>query len=53
MLAYGCWQEEMVLRLVPHRQYLFTLPKCLRPHFYLRYQLSELRRLVGDMLNAA
>ncbi|MCZ6882016.1 MAG: transposase zinc-binding domain-containing protein, partial [Gammaproteobacteria bacterium] len=32
MLAYGEWVEDEVLYPVPHRQYVFTLPKLLRPH---------------------
>ncbi|MES9898021.1 MAG: transposase zinc-binding domain-containing protein [Sedimenticola sp.] len=29
MLAYGDWVEDEVLTAVPHRQYVFTLPKLL------------------------
>ena len=41
MLAYGDWVEEEVLAAVPHRQYLFTVPKLLRPYFHQRYRLGD------------
>jgi transposase-like protein len=31
VLAYGEWVESNVLAPVPHRQYVFTLPRLLRP----------------------
>jgi len=33
MLIYGEWVEEEVLGPVPHRQYVFTVPKLLRGAF--------------------
>ncbi|MBI5910236.1 MAG: transposase zinc-binding domain-containing protein [Betaproteobacteria bacterium] len=33
VLAYGDWVEENVLAPVPHRQYVFTVPRILRPIF--------------------
>ena len=31
VLAYGDWVEEHILGLVPHRQYVFTVPRMLWP----------------------
>lgn len=50
MLAYGEWVEDEVLSPVPHRQYVFTLPKLLRPHYHRRRRLSELFRIVAGLL---
>jgi hypothetical protein len=50
MLAYGEWVEDEVLSPVPHRQYVFTLPKLLRPHYHRRRRLSELCRIVAGLL---
>ncbi|WP_177419309.1 transposase zinc-binding domain-containing protein [endosymbiont of Lamellibrachia barhami] len=50
MLAYGEWVEDEVLNPVPHRQYVFTLPKLLRPHFHLRRRLSQFCRIVSRLL---
>jgi hypothetical protein len=36
VLAYGEWVESNVLAPVPHRQYVFTLPRLLRPIFARR-----------------
>ncbi len=33
LLAYGEWEEENLLAPVLHRQYVFALPKLLRPWF--------------------
>ena len=33
VLAYGDWVDANVLAPVPHRQYVFTLPRLLRPMF--------------------
>ncbi len=33
VLLYGDWVEANVLAPVPHRQYVFTVPKLLRPAF--------------------
>ena len=53
MLAYGEWLEDNVLAPVPHRQYVFTLPKLARPFFRCRRRyLGELCRLVAALLNA-
>ena len=43
MLAYGDWVEENVLAPVPHRQYVFTVPRMLRPIF------SRRRTLLGEL----
>jgi hypothetical protein len=51
MLAYGEWLEQNLLARVPHRQYVFALPKLLRPFFrYRRRYLGELCRLVAGLL---
>ena len=48
MLAYGEWVEEHVLAPVPHRQYVFALPKLLRPWFrHDRARLGRLCQLVA------
>ena len=33
MLQFGTWVAEEVLAPVPHRQYVFTVPKMLRVYF--------------------
>lgn len=43
VLVYGEWVEQNVLAPVPHRQYVFTLPRMLRPVF------SRRRRLLGEL----
>ncbi|MBI2317008.1 MAG: transposase zinc-binding domain-containing protein [Betaproteobacteria bacterium] len=43
VLAYGDWVEENVLAPAPHRQYVFTLPRMLRPIF------SRRRGLLGKL----
>lgn len=43
VLAYGDWVEQNVLARVPHRQYVFTVPRILRPFFARR------RRLLGKL----
>ena len=43
MLAYGEWVDENVLAPVPHRQYVFTVPRLLRPIF------SRRRGLLGEL----
>ena len=51
MLAYGEWVEEHVLAPVPHRQYVFALPKLLRPWFrHDRARLGRLCQLVAKLL---
>ena len=45
VLAYGEWVESNVLAPVPHRQYVFTLPRLLRPMFARR------RALLGKLCN--
>ena len=43
-LALWClWLEDELLAPVPHRQFVFSLPKRLRPYFLRR------RRLLGDL----
>ena len=36
VLAWGDWVEQFVLRPVAHRQYVFTVPKLIRPFFAYR-----------------
>lgn len=50
MLVYGEWVQEEVLSPVPHRQFVFTLPKLLRPFFHHREYLGELCRMIGKRL---
>ncbi len=53
MLSYGEWLEEKLLAPVPHRQYVFALPKLIRPFFrYRRRYLGQLCRLVAGLLKA-
>ena len=54
MLLYGEWVEENVLAPVAHRQYVFTLPKLLRPIFSRnRAWLGELCRIAARLLTDA
>jgi ribosomal protein S27E len=39
VLAWGAWVEQFVLRPVAHRQYVFTVPKLIRPFFAYRRSL--------------
>ncbi len=51
VLAYGDWVEQNVLAGVPHRQYVFTVPRMLRPIFSRkRGLLGELCRIVERLL---
>ena len=51
MLAYGEWLEQNLLTPVPHRQYVFALPKLIRPFFRYRCRhLGELCRLGAGLL---
>ena len=51
VLLYGEWVEENVLEPVPHRQYVFTIPRLLRPIFARhRTWLGELCRIAARML---
>ncbi len=45
VLAYGEWVDSNVLAPVPHRQYVFTVPRLLRPMFARR------RALLGRLCN--
>ena len=45
VLAYGEWVEANVLAPVPHRQYVFTVPRLLRPLF------ARQRALLGKLCN--
>ena len=47
VLAYGDWVEQNVLAGVPHRQYVFTVPRMLRPIF------SRKRGLLGELCRIA
>jgi hypothetical protein len=54
VLLYGEWVEENVLEPVPHRQYVFTLPRLLRPIFGRhRPWLGELCRIAARLLTRA
>jgi hypothetical protein len=54
VLLYGEWVEQNVLAAVAHRQYVFTLPKLLRPIFSRRRAwLGELCRIAARLLAAA
>jgi len=51
VLLYGEWVEENVLAPVPHRQYVFTVPRLLRPIFARRREwLGELCRMAARLL---
>ena len=51
VLLYGEWVEHNVLAAVAHRQYVFTLPKLLRPIFSRRRSwLGELCRIAARLL---
>jgi hypothetical protein len=51
LLLYGEWIEEQVLAPVPHRQYVFTMPRLLRPLFARRRErLGELCRIAARLL---
>ena len=53
MLAYGEWLEDKLLAPAPHRQYVFALPKLIRPFFrYRRRYLGALCQLVAVLLKA-
>ena len=54
VLAWGEWVEQVVLRPVPHRQYVFTVPKLIRPFFaFRRSLLGGLCRVVSRSLTEA
>ena len=44
MLIFGKWISDEMLYPTPYRQYVFTIPKILRPHF--RFD----RKLLGKQL---
>jgi hypothetical protein len=52
VLLYGEWVEENVLAPVAHRQYVFTVPRLLRPFFARRREwLGELCRIAARLLS--
>jgi len=52
--AYAEWVDHCVLRPVGYRQYVFTVPKLIRPFFaYRRSLLGELRRIIARLLSEA
>ena len=54
VLLYGEWVEENVLAPVAHRQYVFTVPRLLRPLFSRhRAWLGELCRIAARLLDEA
>ncbi len=51
VLLYGEWVEDNVLEPVPHRQYVFTVPRLLRPIFGRhRAWLGALCRIAARLL---
>lgn len=53
LLLWSDWLEEELLDHVPHRQYVFTVPKRLRPYFlYDRRLLGRLSRIAYDTLRS-
>jgi len=51
VLMFGEWITEEILYPLPHRQYVFTIPKMLRPHFrFDRKLLGKLSRCAYDCL---
>ena len=51
MLVHADWIEDAVLAPVPHRQYVFTVPRALRGHFRRdRCLPGELWRLCAQLL---
>jgi hypothetical protein len=54
VLAYGEWVDANVLAPVPHRQYVFTIPRLLRPMFARRRALpGKLCNIVEQLLDSA
>ncbi len=54
VLLYGEWVEENVFARVPHRQYVFTLPRLVRHIFARRRRwLGELCRIAERLLSHA
>jgi hypothetical protein len=47
LVSWAAWLESDVLAPVPHRQFVFSLPKRLRPYFLWR------RDLLGDLARVA
>jgi len=47
LAVWSLWLEDELLAPVPHRQFVFSLPKRLRPYFLRR------RRLLGDLARIA
>ena len=50
VLAYGEWVEANVLAPVPHRQYVFTVPRLLRSPIPRKLLESSFRKAVLDLL---
>lgn len=51
VVEFGEWLCEEVLKAVPHRHFIFSIPKILRRYFlYDRRPLSELSRCAWDSL---
>ncbi len=51
LVVWSAWIEDEILQDVPHRQYVFTLPKRLRPYFlHDRRLLGVLSRTAYDTL---
>jgi len=53
MLIYGEWVDEEILAPVPHRQYLFIVPRVLRGAFHQLHRLGEFCRIVRRLLTEA
>ncbi len=53
VVEFGEWLCQQVIKAVPHRHFVFTIPKILRRYFlYDRILLSELSRCVWESLKA-
>jgi hypothetical protein len=51
VVEFGEWLCEEVLKAVPHRHFIFSIPKILRRYFlYDRKLLSELSRCAWDSM---
>lgn len=53
VVEFGEWLEEAVLESIPHRHWVFSLPKCLRIYFmYDRSLLADLSQCAWKTLSA-
>ena len=50
-MEFGEWLCQNVIKAVPHRHFVFSIPKILRRNFlYARGLLLELSRCIWEML---